>query len=261
MGPAVVPDVGPDTPAQALADDLLATLRAEANPHNVAGMARYGISAAGTLGIPMARLRQIAAGPRTLRRTDPERAHAVAALLWASGGHEARILAGLIDVPALVTPAQADAWVADLDSWDTCDQLQHLFAATPFGYDLARTWAGAEPEFVKRAGFVLACTLAVHDKAAPDARLLDFLPLVEREAGDDRPYVRKALNWALRQIGKRSPACHAAAVGCAERVLADAASAGSRWIARDALRELRSPAVLARLGLTGEGAGTPRHGR
>lgn len=225
----------------------MARLRAAADPKNVAGMARYGINSAGTLGVSMPTLRGLARELRPTRRAQPEFAHEVAARLWRSGVHEARILAGLVDVPALVTSEQADAWVADFDSWDVCDQVCRLFAATPFAYAKAEQWSAAQPEFVKRAGFVLICTLAVHDKAAPDQRVIDLLPLVVREAADGRNFVKKATNWSLRQVGKRSAACHEAAVAAGEEILArypDSASA--RWVARSALRELRSDAVLAR---------------
>jgi 3-methyladenine DNA glycosylase AlkD len=236
-----------DDPA-ALAADLLGWLRSVAQPDNVAGMARYGINPEGTLGVPMPVLRAAAGQFRPLRRSQPGLVHATAAHLWESGVHEARILAGLIDIPALVTEAQADAWVADLDSWDTCDQLQKLFVPTPFAYAKAVEWAASPEVFIKRAGFVLMATLAVHDKAAPDAAIIAFLPVVEAEAHDARNFVKKAVNWTLRQIGKRSPACHAAAVDTAERILVrHAASAAARWVARDALRELRSDAVNARV--------------
>lgn len=236
--------------AVALADELIRRLHAQANPANVAGMARYGINPEGTLGVTVAQLRAIVRELRPVRRTEPELVHETAGLLWASGIHEARLLAGFLDVPALVTPEQAEAWVADLDSWDTCDQLQDLFVPTPFAYDKAREWAGRDETFVKRAGFVLMCALAVHDKKAPDERIAAFLPLVEREAPDERPYVSKGVNWALRQIGKRSPALHEAAVATGERILAaHPRSAAARRVARDALRELRSDAVRARLGL------------
>jgi 3-methyladenine DNA glycosylase AlkD len=235
-----------------LAASLLDRLRGLADPDNVAGMARYGISAVGTLGVPMSTLRQYERELRPLRRNRPADAHALAAELWASGVHEARILAGLVDAPSLVTPEQADAWVAELDSWDTCDQLQHLFAATPFAYDLVERWSGAEHEVTKRAGFVLLATLAVHDKTAPDDRLVALLPLVVREAGDGRNLVKKGVNWALRQVGKRSPSCHRAAVAAAEEILArQAGSAAARWVAKDALRELRSDAAAARLARAG----------
>ena len=231
---------------------LLDRLRELADPDNVAGMARYGINSNGTLGVSMPALRGLAHELRRMRRTRPGFVHEVAANLWASGVHEARILAGLVDVPALVTPEQADAWAADFDSWDVCDQVCGLFASTPFAYAKVGQWTAAEEEFVKRAGFVLICALAVHDKTAPDQRLIDLLPLVVRESTDARNVVKKAVNWALRQVGKRSPACHDAAVAIGEEILArhpDVASA--RWIARDALRELRSDAVLARLATRG----------
>lgn len=233
----------------ALAASLLERLVSLADPGNVAGMARYGISSVGTLGVPVSTLRGIDRELRPLRGARPEVVHEVASALWTSGVHEARILAGIIDVPALVTPRQADAWVADLDSWDTCDQLQKLFAATPFAYGKAGEWAAADPEFTRRAGLVLMATLAVHDKLAPDERLVEFLPLVAAGAPDGRNAVKKAASWALRQIGKRSATCHGAAVHAGEEILVrypDSASA--RWVARDALRELRSEAVLARVG-------------
>lgn len=237
-------------PIPVSADDLLARLQGLANPENVAGMARFGISAAGTLGVSVTTLRGIVKELRPWRRADPLAVHELAGRLWASGVHEARILAGLIDIPALVTETQADAWVADLDSWDVCDQLSGLFGATDFAYAKAVQWSAAEEVFVKRSGFVLMCSLAVHDKAAPDTELIAFLPVIEQAADDDRNFVKKAVNWALRQIGKRSPQCHAAAVATAEQILArQSDSAAARWVARDALRELRSDAVRTRLGL------------
>jgi 3-methyladenine DNA glycosylase AlkD len=236
------------TAARVQAAEVLARLRAEANPDNVAGMARFGISPVGTLGVSMPRIRAFAKELRPLRRANPAQAHQVAAELWASGVHEARILAGLVDVPALVSEEQADAWVAELDSWDVCDQLSGLWAATEFAYCKARDWTDAEAVFVKRSGFVLMCALAVHDKKAPDADLIAFLPLIERHADDDRNFVKKAVNWALRQIGKRSASCHGPAVAAAERIAANGGRS-ARWIATDALRELRSDAIRSRLGL------------
>ena len=213
-------------------------------------MARFGINSAGTLGVSVTTLRGIVKELRPWRRADPLAVHELAGQLWASGVHEARILAGLIDVPALVTEDQADAWAADLDSWDVCDQLSGLFGATDFAYAKAVQWSAADEVYVKRSGFVLMCSLAVHDKAAPDTELIAFLPVIEQAADDDRNFVKKAVNWALRQIGKRSPQCHAAAVATAEQILAGQSdSAAARWVARDALRELRSDAVRTRLGL------------
>ena len=234
------------------AEALIERLRGLANPDNVVGMARYGISPVGTLGVSMPALRGLARELRPLRRARPELVHEVAAQLWASGVHEGRILAGLVDVPALVTPEQADAWVADFDSWDVCDQVCGLFASTPFAWAKVEQWAGAPGEYVKRAGFVVLCALAVHDKGASDQRLIDLLPLVVRESVDGRNVVKKAVNWALRQVGKRSPGCHDAALATGEEILArHPDSASARWIARDALRELRSDAVLARLAARG----------
>jgi len=210
-------------------------------------MARYGISPVGTLGVSLPLLRGIARELKPLAKADPGAVHALAAGLWASGVHEARILASLVDLPALVTRDQADAWVAEVDSWDVCDGLcNNLLDKTPFAYEKAEEWAAGEPGFVKRAGFVLMCTRALHDKAAGDGILLHFLGVVEREAGDERPLVKKAANWALRQIGKRNANLNAAAVAVAA-CLRDSGSRAARWVAADALRELNSDAVLGRV--------------
>lgn len=213
-------------------------------------MTRYGISPVGTLGVGMPVLRGIARELKPAAKADPASAHALAADLWSSGVHEARILASLVDVPSLVTREQADRWVADIDSWDVCDGLcNNLLDETPFAYEKAEEWAEAGPEFVKQAGFVLMCTRAVHDKDASDETFLHFLSIVEREAEDERPPVKKAVNWALRQIGKRNANLNAAAVAVAAR-LRESGSRAARWVASDALRELRSEAVLARLART-----------
>jgi 3-methyladenine DNA glycosylase AlkD len=228
------------------AEELLARLRANADPRNAAGMARYGISPVGTIGVSIPLLREIARELRPVAKADPAAVHALAADLWASGVHEARILAGFIDPPTLVTPQQADAWVTQVDSWDVCDQLSSLWFATSFAVAKANEWAGRDEEYVKRSGFVVMCVLALRDKKAPDELFLGFLGLVEREASDERPYVKKAVNWALRQIGKRNGNLHAVAVDVACR-LRDSGSRTARWVASDALRELRSDAVLERV--------------
>jgi len=228
------------------ADELLGRLRALADSDNVRGMARYGISPEGTLGVPMPLLRGIAAELRPARKSEPDAIHVLAWELWDSGVHEARILAALVDIPALVTREQADAWVADLDSWDVCDQLcGNLLDKTPFAYRAAEEWAADEREFVRRAGFVLMTQLAVHDKKAPDEPFLHFLTVVEHGAGDERNLVKKAVNWALRQIGKRNGILHASAVDVATR-LRESGSRAARWVASDALRELTSNEVLGR---------------
>jgi len=228
-------------------DEVLARLRACADPSRIAGMARYAISPEGTLGVSMPELRAIAKELRPERKADPAGAHRLALGLWASGLHEARILASLVDVPTLVTPEQADEWVADLDSWDVCDQLTgNLLDKTPFAYEKAEEWAGAEREFVKRAGFALMVALATHDKKAPDEPFAHFLILVEREAPDERNFVKKAVNWALRDIGKRNGDLRTTAVEVAVR-LRESGSAAARWVASDALRELSDPRTIARI--------------
>jgi 3-methyladenine DNA glycosylase AlkD len=216
-----------------------------ADPANVAGMARYGISTAGTLGVSMPALRAMAREAR--RRAGPRERHTLALALWDSGVHEARILAALVDEPGLVTQAQAERWAKDLDSWDVCDQLcSNLLDRTSFARKKAVAWAGREEPFVKRAGFALMAALSVHDKEARDTAFEPLLALAEREAGDERNFVKKAVNWALRQIGKRSPYLCRRAVAAGRRI-AKKDSKAARWIAADALRELTAAAAQGRL--------------
>lgn len=238
----------------ALSTRLLAELRASADPENLAGMARYGISATGTLGVSMPRVRELARDAK--RELDRNRAarHETAALLWVSGVHEARILASLIDAPALVTESQMESWATDLDSWDVCDTLMNnLFRSAPGAWAKATEWPLRDETFVKRSGFVLGATLAVHDKSADDERFLGLLALAETQATDERNFVMKAANWQIRQIGKRSPYLNAEAIETCERILAAYPDIkAARWVARGALRELRSDAIRVRLGLTVE---------
>jgi 3-methyladenine DNA glycosylase AlkD len=213
------------------AQKIIEQLRAMANPANVAGMARYGINPAHALGVSMPALRQMARG-----RSE----HALAEALWQSGIHEARILAALVDESSQVSSEQMERWVLGFDSWDVCDQVcSNLFDRTPYAVEKAHAWSQRPEEFVKRAGFVLMAALAVHDKKAGDAVFLDFLPVIQREATDGRNFVKKAVNWALRQIGKRNPALRAAAIETARQVrMID--SPAARWIGADALKELES---------------------
>ncbi len=220
-------------------EDVLARLRALADPKHAAGMAAFGIRADRALGISVPALRRLA---RQIGRD-----HALAEQLWSSGIHEARVLASMVADPRQVTDEQMERWAADFDSWDVCDACScDLFDKTPFAYRKAAQWSAREEEFVKRAAFALMAGLAVHDKKAPDEPFLDFLPLIVRESTDDRNFVRKAVNWALRQIGKRNPALNLAAIAAAEEIRG-ADSKAARWIAADALRELRSEAVQRRL--------------
>ncbi len=209
------------------------------DPARVAGMARYGIRTDRAVGVTVTELRRLA---RDLR---PD--HELAAALWTSGVHEARILASLIDDPELVTEAQMDAWVSGLDSWDVCDGVcGNLFDRTSFALDKAVEWSGREPEFERRAGFALMAWTAVHRKDLPDGAFAALLPTIRDGSTDGRPYVKKSVSWALRQIGKRSRGLNAKAIRTAEQI-ARIDDRSSRWVARDALRELRSEGVRARL--------------
>ena len=218
---------------------LIEHLRSHANPANVAGMARYGISTAGTLGVPVYVIRRMA--------KEAGRDHPLAEQLWSSGIHEARIMATLVDDPARVTARQMDRWARDFDSWDVCDQAcQNLFRYSPMAFAKAAQWARAKREFVRRAGFSLMAGLAVKARDASDEQFAAFLPLIAEAAGDGRNIVKKAVNWALRNIGKRNRRLHKMAIAAAEEIrLQD--SRPARWIAADALRELRSPATITRI--------------
>ena len=202
-------------------------------------MARFGIDTTRAVGVSVTQLRRFA--------RDLGHDHELAAALWASGVHEARLLASLVDEPAMVSEAQMEAWVADLDSWDVCDGVcGNLFDRTPFALDKAVEWSTLEPEFEKRAAFALMASAAVHRKDLPDAAFASLLPVIRAQAIDERNYVKKAVSWALRQIGKRSSGLNSRAVRTAERI-ERIDSPAARWVARDALRELRSDAVQARL--------------
>jgi len=241
---ATMPRPAP-SPAAAAAE-LLARLRARASPANVAGMARCGISTAGTLGVTVAAVRRLARGLRR-EMPDPVARHRTADLLWRSGVHEARILASLADEASLVSAAQAERWIRGVDSWDVCDQLvNNLLRACPAAEALAARWPAREAPFVRRAGFVLLAARAVHDREAADAELAPLLAVCERAAGDDRPLVRKAVSWALRQVGKRSLALRRAALAAAARIRTQG-SPSARWIASDVARELNDPAQVARI--------------
>lgn len=214
------------------APELLAILKSHGNPANVAGMARYGINTKGTLGVSIPVIRGMA--------KKAGRSHELAAGLWESGIHEARILAALVDEPARVTRRQMDRWARDLDSWDVCDQVcSNLFRYTPFAFSKAAQWARARPEFVRRAGFSLMAGLAAGAKDAADEQFEALFPLIAEAATDDRNMVKKAVNWALRQIGKRNARLRKRAIAQAEEIRAIDSKA-ARWIAADAIRELRA---------------------
>jgi 3-methyladenine DNA glycosylase AlkD len=221
------------------AGEVLTRLRALAVPSRLPGMARYGIATDSAYGVTVTELRTVA--------RDIGRDHDLAAELWDSGVHEARILASLVDDPALVDDAQFERWALGFDSWDLCDQVcQNLFRYAAPAWAKAGEWTTRPELFVRRAGYSLIAGLAVADKRADDARFAALLGPLAAGADDDRPLVRKAASWALRAIGKRSPALHALALHTAEQLRAGGGAA--RWVGTDVLRELRSERVQRRLG-------------
>lgn len=210
---------------------IVKKLKALANPKDVEGMARFGINPKGTLGVSIPALRKMA---REIGKD-----HSLALELWETGIHEARILAGMIADSQKLTRGQMESWVKDFDSWDVCDQVcSNLFDRTPFAHQKAKEWSGRKEEFVKRAGFALMAALAVHDKKAVDKDFLKFFPLIKKHSVDERNFVKKAVNWALRQIGKRNLKLRRAAIKLAQEILKKD-SRSARWIANDALREFK----------------------
>jgi len=212
------------------ASDIIDHLKEKADAKYHAGMLRFGIDNKKALGVRIPELRKLA---KIIKKD-----HELALQLWNTHIHEARILASLIADPKQVTPQLIDNWTKDFSSWDICDQAcGNLFDRTPYAIDKALAYSKHEAEFVKRCGFVLMATLAVHDKKSGNAVFTQFFPVIEREAWDQRNFVKKAVNWALRQIGKRNQTLHALAIQCAERILLQESKA-AKWIATDALREL-----------------------
>jgi 3-methyladenine DNA glycosylase AlkD len=230
-----MPDAAPDLLPQALA-----RLHQHARPGELAGMLRFGLSPeGGRLGVAVPVLRRLG---RELVREGGGHSTALAQALWATGVPDAQILAALVCEPATLTQADMDRWTRGMKSWDVCDQAcSNAFARSPRAWAQVPRWAARRDEFGRRAAFALLAALAVHDKAAPDSAFLATLPLIEAAADDERNFVKKAVNWALRQIGKRNAALRVAAIACAER-LRDTPSRSARWIAADALRELRARA-------------------
>lgn len=225
--------------SQAVADIIDTLRRHKASPKDLAGMARFGINTSNALGVSIPDLRRIAKGIG--------KDHGLALGLWKTGIHDARLLACFVDEPELVTEAQMDAWAGDFDSWDLCDQCcSNLFDKTKYAGRKVLGWAGDEREFVRRAGFVLIACIAVHDKKANDDTFLAFLPLIKKASTDERNYVRKAVNWALRQIGKRDAALNREALKAAKEIQ-KLDSKAARWIASDAIRELETPVLLKKL--------------
>ncbi|MFH1126408.1 MAG: DNA alkylation repair protein, partial [Candidatus Altiarchaeota archaeon] len=203
------------------------------------GMALFGINTANSLGVPIPAIRNIA------KQTGKH--HPLAIELWKTGIHEARILASIIDNPEKVTEIQMENWVKEFNSWDLCDQVcSNLFDKTKFAYKKAVEWSFRKEEFVKRAGFAIMAALAVQDKKAADVELEKFLPVIKRESTDERNYVKKAVNWALRNIGKRNKNLNKKAIQTAEDIK-KISSPAARWIAADALKELKNEKTQNRI--------------
>ena len=219
--------------------DVMKRLEDLSNPEAKEGMARFGIRTDKAFCISMPELRKLA---KELKKN-----HVLALELWDTGYHEAQILAALIDDPRLVTDVQMDHWAGAFDSWDVCDQCcMNLFDKTQFSYGKALAWSQDEREFVKRAGFAMMASLAIHDKKAPDKVFELFFPFIVKGSTDDRNFVKKSVNWALRQIGKRNAELNKKAIA-ASKGIQKLDSKSARWIAADALRELQSDAVKEKL--------------
>ncbi len=226
--------LSPSSPA----DAVIAHLKSLRREENRAGMARFGIETATALGIYHAELRPIA---RAIKRD-----HARALALWESGIREARLLASFTAEPKVLTVEEARQWAGDFNSWEIVDGVADLFVAARLEGVLIPEFAADEREFVRRSAFAMIAVSAVHLKDEPDDTILAWLALVEAHAGDERNFVKKAVNWALRQIGKSSAYCHRPALSLAE-ALAAGQDRSARWIGKDAVRELTSAAVLDRL--------------
>lgn len=220
-------------------ETVIEELTALADPSKLEGMAHFALVGEKRLGIPVPELRRLA--------KQFGRDHALALALWQSGYSEARILASMIDIPGQVTETQLEQWVADFDAWDICDQVcMNLFEKVPAAIAHIPQWVNREEEFVRRTPFSLIACLAWHDKQASDASFIAYFPLLSQAATDERNFVKKAVNWALRNIGKRNPHLNQAAIQFAQK-LQKMDSKSARWIAADALRELTSDAVQRRV--------------
>lgn len=220
-------------------NEVLAWLKRRGTQRNIRGMARYGIVAKRPIGVSVQTLRSL---KKRLGRD-----HALALALWDSGWYEARLLAALVDDPERVTRRQMDAWAADFENWADCDTACfHLFDRSPLAWQAARRWSASPREFVKRGAFALIASLALHDKTAPDKLFVPFLSVIAKGARDDRNFVKKGVSWALRGIGRRSLALHKVALALARR-LSTSDEGAPRWIGKDALRDLESPKMRARL--------------
>jgi 3-methyladenine DNA glycosylase AlkD len=223
----------------ASAKDVMAKLRSKARPDQLSGMAKYGMAVEQRLGVSVPEMRQLA--------KEVGKDHKLALELWQTGIAEARIVASMVDEPARLTEEQMEDWVKGIDSWDVCDQVcMNLFEKTPLAWKKIGDWSQRKEEFVKRTAFSLIACVAWHDKKASDERLIELLPIIVQGATDERNFVKKAVNWALRTIGKRNLNLNKTAIKAAKEIQ-QLDSKAARWIAADALRELQGEAVQGRL--------------
>ena len=219
--------------------EIIKELESQSNPEDVAGMAKYGIKTTHAYGVRMPELTRMA------KETGKD--HELAEKLWQHAYTETRILACLVDDPQLVSEEQMERWALEFNSWDVCDQCcMKLFRKTPYAYNKINQWSMREEEFVKRAAFTLIATLAVHDKKVDDAQFEQLFPIIIRESTDDGNYVKKAVNWALRQIGKRNLNLNKKAIDLSINI-SEIDSKSAKWIAKDALKELTSEKIQERL--------------
>jgi 3-methyladenine DNA glycosylase AlkD len=233
----------PPRPSATDVDAVVASLKRLATKATRDGMLRYGLPNDNALGVTVGDMRTLA---KKLGRN-----HELAAGLWDARLYEARMLAAFVDEPDRVTPAQMDRWCRDFDNWGICDTVCfHLFDRTPHAFAKVKQWAVRKEEFVKRAAFALLASLAGHDKASTDEPFARCLPLIEQGAADERNFVKKGVSWALRGVGRRSAKLHAASVEIAQR-LAASSHPGARWVGKDAVKELTSPAVVRKVAKLG----------
>lgn len=220
---------------------VLKQLKSKARSDQLKGMAKYGMATEKRLGVAIPDLRKMA---KIIAKD-----HQLALQLWQTNISEAMILASMINEPEKVTDKQMELWVKDFNSWDVCDQVcMNLFEKTPFTLKKIKKWSKNSKEFVKRTAYTLIACLAWHDKQAKDEFFIKFFPIIKNGATDDRNFVKKAVNWALRNIGKRNKNLNKEALKLARKIK-KLDSKPARWIASDAIRELESQAVQKRLSL------------
>lgn len=220
-------------------EQIISELKKHYNPKNIEGMARYGINVEKAFGLNVPFIRAMA---KKIGKN-----HELALELWETGYHEARHIASMIDDPKLVTKSQMNKWVRDFNSWDICDgTCSNLFRKTPFSVEKIIEWTEKKNEYIRRAEFSLICYVAVHDKKRDDKEFLQFFTLIKKHSVDERNFVKKAVNWSLRQIGKRSKFLNKEALKLANEIQ-EIDSKSARWIANDAIRELTNPKIIDRI--------------